>query len=1457
MLGENRYLIVGIDEYPKGLYQKLYNSKIDGVRFAKVLEDRYGFIPACDPIYDDEATHNNIMDALHDLVEASYKDDSLIIYFAGHGLQHPHTKRGFWIPYDGENDRKKHINNSYILESIEEIQAKHILLISDSCYSGTFITRTRSGGKILTSDELESLPSRWVFVSGGEESVKDGIPGEGSPFSIALCNFLEHNVSPTLTALEIFNEVVRVIENRGGQQPAASDIKSDAHCGGQMVFRLRHAIKGGDDLPPVLLLKFELPKAKIQFYIPRLLRHYDYQEHKQVRFYQPEVGIIYLNSLIRTQKRVVLLGAAGSGKSVELLSLAQQLQAKNDPITPIFKRFNTYTEENIGDYLPKKWQDADPNNLVLFLDGLDEVQPKHFQTAIRKITAFVQQNPLIRMVISCRNNFYELPSDNFSGTLDTFSVYTLNDVSIPEIIRYAREKFELDGEDFIAKVQKASFLDLVQKPFFLNILILYYKGQNNFDNGRAGIMDEALLEYYDNDKQHFNSTVPTLSKSMIFGILEKVAFVMELIGRNFITDDDLLKIFPLTDELDRCKYLPAFNRDSATGRWMFEHNNLQEYISSRVLNSKTATEIIEIIAVNTTGKLRVKPSWVNTLSFFVSIGKEETVKDLFKWIIEHDREVIVKFEPERLSINQRVQLFKDIFTFYSAHGIWIRSNKFSDVDLARFGESSEILAFLLEIIRSGMSNRVARLNAVHILSHYNIARFSNEHKKIQASLLGLLEAPDILANDTYTIIGALSYLRIASEEVIHEIVDRYRERRNQYIRAALYKLIISAKKVDQYIHIFIDGIDLAELKSPVNDREDVNLFDESFLLKTGLQNIKTAGGLFILLKRLAESKNKRELLTSDYREILTSIINVGVLLFPEHPELLEAVLDLFIADGKSYTTSWGPEFLVFFEKTGTRWQAFKKTWERKDLEEYIKAIIINVLLNAAVIHEIVNYLRGFTTWKIQLNEFYEFIFWNKRFSLDGIELIEQFETAALAVFGVKLERPVLKDLQQIQRLREQKSFDLWFDDEAILTEINRVFEETKLTEIDRDQLFQYNYQGGIDVEEKMLSSVYLIFNHLTQRRRVINKIQITNFIAVSDEYQNLRIGHIHSDLLNRKSMEVNDKQIAFIDKWAQGWGNNRRILWDFMMRFNLKIPEPKVLDLTNYNHLNYDVKLSEPGTIEELEKFVAVAKIKVKVIENIQTQTDLISWVNNVGYALRKSFVETFGNIVDRIQAASDFEYRFSELLIIWFTKTRDIERLKTLILNIKDNHLRWDAIKIVMDNNLEPEFLNAFFQRLIISETETLDEKIQAANHLMRQDDLTGFDFMADLIIGDPNPKFDYRLNLRSISLLKNVRAIPKLMILLKIGKQPDYKRDNFNDLEDKVVSTLRNIGIQSTDNYFEVKSAVEDFIKENAGIIPNVSFLHFVSIHMEDQIKIQQTESLTVEEGIHEYNRLFKIND
>ena len=88
---------------------------------------------------------------------------------------------------------------------------------------------------------------------------------------------------------------------------------------------------------------------------------------------------------------------------------------------------------------------------------------------------------------------------------------------------------------------------------------------------------------------------------------------------------------------------------------------------------KHAAEIKKVIAFPPLFK-KIKPSWVNTLSFLISIVDDQKVTDLVNWIISSEQEIVVKFEKDRISENLRITLFKQIFTYYKEKEILVELN---------------------------------------------------------------------------------------------------------------------------------------------------------------------------------------------------------------------------------------------------------------------------------------------------------------------------------------------------------------------------------------------------------------------------------------------------------------------------------------------------------------------------------------------------------------------------------------------------------------------------------------------------------------------------------------------------------------------------------------------------------------------------------------------------------------
>lgn len=239
-----RALVIGNNDYhdPHKRWQPL-KTAVSGARaIADILKTDYGFD---DVVVLENATRSNILHAVSSLTKRVGENDSVLLYYAGHGYIDMDTNRGYWVPVDAKgNDHTTYLRNSTIRDELNTIanRAKHTLLISDSCFSGSLLRGTTRGpAPAVNQDQyyqqVASKKSVQIVTAGGVEFVDDNYNDSGhSPFTYFLLSELENNTKPIITASEVSSTVEQAVTNNSSQKPESGVLQGAGDELGEFIF---------------------------------------------------------------------------------------------------------------------------------------------------------------------------------------------------------------------------------------------------------------------------------------------------------------------------------------------------------------------------------------------------------------------------------------------------------------------------------------------------------------------------------------------------------------------------------------------------------------------------------------------------------------------------------------------------------------------------------------------------------------------------------------------------------------------------------------------------------------------------------------------------------------------------------------------------------------------------------------------------------------------------------------------------------------------------------------------------------------------------------------------------------------------------------------------------------------------------------------------------------------------
>lgn len=235
--GRFHALVIGNNAY-SGM-PRLKTAGDDARAVEALLRESYGFETKL--LLD--ATRQQTISALYSYRQTLEPDSSLLVYYAGHGYKDHEEQKAYWLPVDAARDDPSNwIMADEVTTRIKVMPSRHVIVVSDSCYSGTLMrgigeAPPRAGERAQFLQRMMAGRSRTLMASGGDEPVADGGGGKHSVFANALLRGLREMNKDGFTAAELFrSHVEESVGGRAQQMPEYQALRGSGHESGDFVF---------------------------------------------------------------------------------------------------------------------------------------------------------------------------------------------------------------------------------------------------------------------------------------------------------------------------------------------------------------------------------------------------------------------------------------------------------------------------------------------------------------------------------------------------------------------------------------------------------------------------------------------------------------------------------------------------------------------------------------------------------------------------------------------------------------------------------------------------------------------------------------------------------------------------------------------------------------------------------------------------------------------------------------------------------------------------------------------------------------------------------------------------------------------------------------------------------------------------------------------------------------------
>ncbi len=1102
-------------------------------------------------------------------------------------------------------------------------------------------------------------------------------------------------------------------------------------------------------------------------YIPRWVSLYeDANQNSLVRLLTREKRLS-LRESVQRHKKVLILCDAGMGKSIELNNLAHELC---DRFHTFLYPLENYTGQEIQDLLPDNYKQLPPNRIALLLDGYDELDNNLSKIFKNKLKLYTQDATAANIVISSRSNFCGNESSNESRTFPGFYVYALDKLAEADLRCYL-ESAGIDVTLFWNCAYAKGVSDLLFNPFYLVRLASIYAKDNDLPP-KNQLMDRLIAETFDVDDQKFSGDLDDRYLEL-FSSLEMLALAMQLMHRQSFDDREEYQTLFTASQRELLKKSGLFKRENAG--WKFSHNNFREYLAAKCLSRLPKDFVIPIFYDGA----NIKPYWVNTLGYLTGFDLGWSLID---WMVENSPSALVKFEPDRLNEELRVEVFKRIFDKFETLRLHINDDLFDASELAHFVKSSEILSLLLDRI-STPRHYVSQYTAVNLLRHYP-SLFDKKNAAREILLDCCEQYPATHKTVCRLAMLALCQHKLQTPETTRRLIEKFGDVNEDYIRLGIYEYLLETKEHNSHVEYCLSGISFIAYRLGNDDERRV--MNESFELVNCLKQMSTVESVTCVLKWFSQEKHPD---FHDADKVLSAAIASAVALYRDgYTELFTSVLSFYLESAKVWNTKASNAIVKFFVETGTQHSAALLAAEQFEVEpQHISDL---VYADASIIEYLkTSYLDGSLK---SHRAFREIVLWyvrDEKKYMEYSDLIKRIDGIDLPEYKAPIDYDALK------RKAAQEYFECLFNEEKRKSLTSQLLNAIDDTDVTTNQLLEVDIRADHHsairrLQTAMYHSGYNVkvsefFDRIDMDRFVIRSAsrflsEKSSVVPTSDEKE--RLTEITANILKDWSFE--NSVVYYPDGFSLKPLTAE--LLSVIRYLDYQLDETTFLVLTELPAYIFD-KNNEQVKYMYLQQKLPKDKLNLRLIQNVAERC--------VHDMVLKDHIEYF----DRAKDASLAEYAFEMCKdstdtylrsVAWryLYNTLGAEYVASELLPVADEELLLEISGVCKD--IPREVLRKSMER----EYEKT-QSIQLQAHLITYGSGLALGDYVKKVTSDKKPPEGKGVHIdgptSAISSIRDPAFLPQLEVLLTTAFDPMFEDNDWHSLRNSLTKAFVNCGM------------------------------------------------------------------